>query len=226
MKRFLKIGLDSAAPFPMHTDLKSSVFEGFEVDLIKVIAEALELDVQYEVSLWKDILPQLYKGELDMICSAVTVTPSRKHILEFSDPYLQFRLCAVVKENDTLHSLIDFKNKVIGVRAAAIAEKYVMDQFPANMLVHAEENSELYESLSQGRIDVLVDDSPIAGGFLKRYPKLKIGMFIPNTNSNYAIAMKKGDVTLKNQINDVLRKMKENGLYDALFAKWFTQMQL
>jgi ABC-type amino acid transport substrate-binding protein len=226
MKRFLKIGLDSAAPFPMHTDLKSSVFEGFEVDLIKVISEALELDVQYEVSLWKDILPQLYKGELDMICSAVTVTPSRKHILEFSEPYLQFRLCAVVKQGDTVNSLADFKNKIIGVRSAAVAEKYIMDQFPENMLVHADANSELYESLIRGSIDVLVDDSPIAGGFLKKYPKLKIGMFIPNTNSNYAIAMKKGDVKLKNQINDVLRRIRENGLYDALIAKWFTQIQL
>jgi ABC-type amino acid transport substrate-binding protein len=226
MKRFLKIGLDSAAPFPMHTDLNSSIFEGFEVDLIKVIAEALKLDVQYEVSLWKDILPQLYKGELDMICSAVTITPSRKHILEFSEPYLHFRLCAVVKQSDTLLSLSDFKDKIIGVRSAAVAEKYIMDQFPANMLVHADANSELYESLNQGRIDVVVDDSPIAGGFLKKYPKLKIGMFIPNTDSTYAIAMKKGDVALKKQINDVLRKMKENGLYDGLFAKWFTHMQL
>ncbi|MDB5020850.1 MAG: amino acid transporter substrate-binding protein [Pedobacter sp.] len=226
MKRFLKIGLDSAAPFPMHTDLKSNIFEGFEVDLIKVIAEALELDVQYEVSLWKDILPQLYKGELDMICSAVTVTASRKHILEFSDPYLHFRLCAVVRHGDTLTSSNDFKNKIIGVRAAAVAEKYIMDEFPANMLVHADANIELYDSLNQGRIDIVVDDSPIAGGFLRRYEKLKIGMFIPDTESNYAIAMKKGDVNLKNQINEVLRKMKENGLYDALFTKWFTHMQL
>jgi ABC-type amino acid transport substrate-binding protein len=61
---------------------------------------------------------------------------------------------------------------------------------------------------------------------LKKYSKLKIGMYIPNTNSNYAIAMKKGDLTLKKQINEVLLKMKENGLYDALFSKWFTQMQL
>lgn len=226
MKRFLRIGLDSAAPFPMHSDLKSSTFEGFEVDLIKVIAEALELDVQYEVSLWKEILPQLYKGELDMICSAVTVTSSRKHILEFSDPYLQFHLCAIVRQNETLNSTADFKDKIIGVRSLAAAEKFIMDHFPSNMLVHADDNSELYDSLSQGHIDMLVDDSPIAGGFLTKYKDLKIGLFLPNTNSQYAIAMKKGDLKLKSKINQVLRKMKENGLYDSLFKKWFTGIQL
>jgi ABC-type amino acid transport substrate-binding protein len=226
MKRFLKIGLDSAAPFPLHTDLKSNIFEGFEVDLIKVVAEALELDVKYEVSLWADILPQLYKGELDMICSAVTITPSRKHILEFSDPYLEFRLCVVVRQNDDLQSPVDFKNRVIGVRSAAVAEKYMMDHYPQNILVHADTNKELYETLMHRGIDMLVDDSPIAGGFLKSYKKLKIGMYIPETESQYAIAMKKGDLKLKDQINEVLREMKKNGLYDSLFAKWFKGMHL
>jgi ABC-type amino acid transport substrate-binding protein len=226
MKRFLKIGLDSAAPFPMHTNPSSGIFEGFEVDLIKVVAEALELDVQYEVSLWKDILPRLYKGELDMICSAVTVTPSRKHILEFSDPYLKFRLCAVVKKNEHITTTAEFRNRIIGVRSAAVAEKYMMDHFPAVMLVHMDTNTELYDALEQGKIDMLIDDSPIAGGFLKQRQDLKVGLFIPHTDSHYAIAMKKGDLQLKSQINEVLLKMKENGLYDALFTKWFSQIQL
>jgi len=81
MKQVLKIGLDSAAPFPMHTDYQSEVFEGFEVDLLRIIAKSLDLEIHYEVSLWKDILEQLYRGELDLICSAVSVTPSRMRIL-------------------------------------------------------------------------------------------------------------------------------------------------
>jgi ABC-type amino acid transport substrate-binding protein len=226
MKSVLKIGLDSAAPFPMHTDLKSSVFEGFEVDILKIISEKLQVDLQYQVSLWTDILPQLYKGELDMICSAVTITSSRKHILEFSDPYLHFRLCAVVKQEDTLNSPEDFKNKVIGVRSAAVAEKYMMDNFPENTLFHADANKEMYDSLQKGKIDVLIDDSPIAGGFMKRYKRLKVGMFLPHTDSKYAIAMKKGDLKLKNEINVILRSMKEDGLYDSLFKKWFRDIQL
>lgn len=226
MKSVLKIGLDVAAPFPMHTDLKSSIFEGFEVDILKIISEKLQVDLQYEVSLWTDILPRLYKGELDMICSAVTITPSRKHILEFSDPYLHFRLCAVMRQEDSLTSLKDLKNKMIGVRSAAVAEKYIMDHFPENMLFHADVNKEMYDSLQEGKIDVLIDDSPIAGGFMKQFKTLKIGMFLPHTDSKYAIAMKKGDLKLKNEINAILQAMKEDGRYDSLFKKWFTHIEL
>ena len=225
-KKILKVGLDSAAHFPMHSDYNSEKFEGFEVDLLKAITEQLGLEIQYEVSLWSTILEQLFKGELDLICSAVTVTPSRQHILEFSNPYLYFRLCAVINQQDTLNDLNDFKNKSIGVREATVAERYVMDQFPANNIVYAVTNKELYRKLQAGKIDILVDDSPIAGGFLQKNKKLKIGMFLPKTDSSYAVAMKKGDVTLKAQFNEVIALLKENGTYQSIYKKWFSDSQL
>lgn len=226
MKQLLKIGLDSAAPFPLHSDYNSTVFEGFEVDMIRAAADVLDLELQYEVSLWKNILQKLYKGELDMICSAVTMTDSRQMILEFSNPYLHFQLCAVVNQGDEISSLEDFKDKRIGIRTATEAERYVMAQFPANTTVHADTNNELYKKLLARKIDVLIDDSPIAGGFLHKHTSLEIGMFMPGTDSSYAIAMKKGDLTLKNQINDTLMLLKNNGTYESIYNKWFSKIKL
>lgn len=226
MKRILKIGLDSAAPFPLHSDYNSAVFEGFEVDLMKEVADIMDLELHYEVSLWQNILEKLYKGELDMICSAVTMTDSRHMILEFSQPYLQFQLCAVINQGDSFTELADFKNKKIGIRIATEAEKYVMAQFPTNPTHHAETNTELYQKLIARKIDVLIDDSPIAGGFLHKYDNLTAGMFMPGTESQYAIAMKKGDVALKNEINDTLELLKDNGTYDRIHKKWFSNIRL
>ncbi|MEJ2880062.1 substrate-binding periplasmic protein [Pedobacter sp. GR22-6] len=224
-KRTLKVGLDSAAPFPMHSDYNAEVFEGFEVDLMKAITAILDFELEYEVSLWSNILEKLFKGELDLICSAVTVTDSRRHILEFSNPYLHFRLCAVINHGDNLSGIADFKNKTIGIREATEAEKYVHVNFPANNMVHAETNRELYRKLQAGKIDMLIDDSPIAGGFLQKNPKLKVGMYLPNTDSQYAIAMKKGDVQLKAQFDQALSTLKENGLYQTIYKKWFADVQ-
>lgn len=224
-KKVLKVGLDSAAPYPMHSDYNSGNFEGFEVDLLQAITSCLGLEVEYEVSLWSAILEKLFKGELDLICSAVTVTTSRQHILEFSNPYLYFRLCAVVGKEDVLSTLHHFKNKTIGVREATEAERYVSAKFPANNIIYAVTNKELYRKLQAGKIDLLIDDSPIAGGFLKNNKKLKIGMFLPKTDSSYAIAMKKGDVKLKAQFNEALSLLKENGTYQQIYKKWFNDIQ-
>lgn len=224
-KKVLKVGLDSAAPFPMHSDYNSEKFEGFEVDLLKAITGHLDLEIEYEVSLWQNILEKLFKGELDLICSAVTVTPSRRHILEFTNPYLHFRLCAVVNQEDNLRGIHDLRNKTIGIREATEAEKYVHVNFPNNNMVHAETNKELYRKLMSGKIDLLIDDSPIAGGFLQKNKKLKVGMYLPETDSQYAIAMRKGDVQLKDQFNEVLSLLKENGVYQTIYKKWFTDIQ-
>jgi ABC-type amino acid transport substrate-binding protein len=224
-KKVLKVGLDSAAPFPMHSDYNSENFEGFEVDLLKAITDHLGLEIEYEVSLWSTILEQLFKGELDLICSAVTVTPSRRHILEFTNPYLHFRLCAVVNQDDDLKGINDFKNKTIGIRESTEAERYVHTNFPGNNMVHAETNKDLYRKLQTGKIDLLIDDSPIAGGFLQKNKKLKVGMYLPGTDSQYAIAMKKGDVQLKEQFNEVLSLLKDNGVYQTIYKKWFNDIQ-
>jgi ABC-type amino acid transport substrate-binding protein len=224
-KKVLKVGLDSAAPFPMHSDYNSENFEGFEVDLLKAITDHLGLEIEYQVSLWSTILEQLFKGELDLICSAVTITPSRRHILEFTNPYLHFRLCAIINQDDHLKGINDFKNKTIGIREATEAERYVHTNFPGNNMVHAETNKDLYRKLQTGKIDLLIDDSPIAGGFLQKNKKLKVGMFLPGTDSQYAIAMKKGDLKLKEQFNEVLTLFKENGVYQSIYKKWFNDIQ-
>ncbi|WP_276090578.1 ABC transporter substrate-binding protein [Pedobacter sp. JY14-1] len=224
-KKVLKVGLDSAAPFPMHSDYNSEKFEGFEVDLLKAINNHLGLEVQYEVSLWANILEQLFRGELDLICSAVTVTPSRRHILEFTNPYLHFRLCAVVNYEDNIRTINDLRHKTIGIREHTEAEKYVHQNFPNNNMVHAETNKELYRKLQAGKIDLLIDDSPIAGGFLQKIKNLKVGLYLPGTDSQYAIAMRKGDIQLKDQFNSVLSLLKENGTYQEIYKKWFTDVQ-
>jgi ABC-type amino acid transport substrate-binding protein len=220
-KKVLKVGLDSAAPFPMHSDYNSEKFEGFEVDLLKAVTGHLGLEVEYEVSLWQNILERLFKGELDLICSAVTVTSSRKHILEFTEPYLHFRLCAVVNEDTVFKSTKDFKNKTIGVRTATEAEKYMYTHFPDCSIVHADTNKELYRKLLARKIDLLIDDAPIAGGFLSKNKKLKIGLHLPDTDSHYAIAMKKGDIKLMKQFNEALALLTENGTYQSIYQKWF-----
>lgn len=91
-------------------------------------------------------------------------------------------------------------------------------------MVHADTNKELYEQLESGEIDALIDDSPIANGFLQNNDKLKIGLFLPGTDSQYAIAMKKGDLELKDQFNEALKLLRENGIYDSIYNKWFAGM--
>ena len=41
------------------------------------------------------------------------------------------------------------------------------------------------------------------------------------TAEDYGIAIGKDNADLQQKINDALKKLKENGEYDKIFAKWF-----
>jgi ABC-type amino acid transport substrate-binding protein len=75
-------------------------------------------------------------------------------------------------------------------------------------------------------LDALVDDSPIAGGFTRQNPQLIVSHFLPNSSSQYAIALKKGNVDLKKSLNKVIDKLQENGFLKDNKRKWFDGIEL
>lgn len=225
MKKELRVGLDFAAPIPLHTDYSSEKFEGFEVDLMQKISEELNLELKYIVSYWKDIFNQLQNGKIDAVCSAATVTPERKKYVDFSNPYLNFRLCVVCNRNHLIFAN-KLENKKIGVRIKTEAEEYLKNNFTKIQLITADTNNELYDKLSQGHLDAVVDDSPIAGGFTIQNPQLAVCHFLPDSSSQYAIALRKGNVELKKSLNKVIDTLQENGFLSDNKNKWFTGIEL
>jgi ABC-type amino acid transport substrate-binding protein len=223
-EQILRIGLDFSAPIPLHTDYSSGDFKGFEVDLVNEIANELELKLEYSVSYWKNIIQDLKDNKIDIICSAGTFSHARAKELSFSKPYLDFHLCTVYNKTN-LFSFNELKNKKIGVRIETEAEEYLKKFYPEAKLETFDTNNAIYESLSQMKIDVLIDDSPIAFGLLKQNPKLVIGEYLPNSESQYAIIMKKENVDLKRKIDAILEKLENNSFLKNNKLKWFDQFQ-
>lgn len=223
-EQVLRVGLDFAAPIPLHTDYKSGDFKGFEVDLINEIAADLQLKLEYSVSYWKDIIQALKDDKIDVICSAGTISEERAKEISFSKPYLDFHLCTVYNK-DNLFALNELKNKKVGVRIETEAEKYLHEYYPETALETFDTNDAIYESLNQKKIDVLVDDSPIAFGLLKQNPQLVISDYLPNSESQYAILMRKDNDGLKKQIDGVIEKLENNGFLENNRKKWFDQFR-
>jgi polar amino acid transport system substrate-binding protein len=78
MANILSIGVDASAPLPLHSDPRLPAFEGFEVDLMKSVANRLGVQVSYKNALWSELLDYLVEARVDMICTASTITKERK----------------------------------------------------------------------------------------------------------------------------------------------------
>ncbi|GAB2793843.1 basic amino acid ABC transporter substrate-binding protein [Rhabdobacter roseus] len=225
MENVLKVGLDFAAPIPLHTDISSKKFEGFEVDLMNEIAKELSVALEHKVAYWEDIIADIIHQKIDIICSAATVTEKRKEIVAFSNPYLNFHL-ALVCNKDNIVALKDLKDKNIGVRISSEAEEYLKKNFPEKELFLFDTNDEQYGRLTEKEIDALIDDTPIAYGFVENNSAIVMAEIIKSTPSQYAIIINKENIDLLNQINSALDKFEKNGYLQDRRDFWFKDTQL
>lgn len=216
----LRVGLDFAAPIPLHTDLSKEKFEGFEVDLMNKIAAELNLELQHSISYWKHILNDLQNKNIDVICSAATKTTEREKDFLFSRSYLDFHLCLVCHKDNGLH-IGNLESKRVGVRTSTEADQYLKEKYPGKRFEYFDSNEEIYSQLAKKEIDALVDDSPISFGFKERIPEISIVDLLPGTSSQYAIMLNKESVDLKKKIDEVIDKLENDGFLRENRQKWF-----
>ncbi len=212
------VGLDASPPPPLHTGHPG---EGFEVDLLRFIAERAGLQIRYESGLWKELMQRLMDRRLDMICTAATITEERKQLVDFSDPYLEYELAIVLRrDNGEIRTASDLVGKPVGIRVATTAEDFARRHFCGSLLHVFHFNTEAYAALENGTLDAVVDDFPIAKGFEALRPGVRVASTIEGTQSQYGIMFARGSDQLRHAVNEALQSLRKDGTYDALYQKW------
>ena len=80
---------------------------------------------------------------------------------------------------------------------------------------------EAVQALSQGKIDAVIIDNEPARVFVTENEGLII-LDEAYADEEYAIAVRKGNTELLNQINAALAELKADGTLDAVVAKYIT----
>jgi ABC-type amino acid transport substrate-binding protein len=216
----LGVGVDASAPLPLHSDPNLPDFKGFEVDLMKSVAARVGVSVRYRNALWSKLMDDLLEGRIDMICTAATITEQRKEILDFSRPYLDMKLAIVVRNGSSIKTLADIRDRIVGVRIATSAEDFLRTSAHAKAISTFDMNTEAYKTLQMGKVDAVIDDSPIAQAFARSTPGLTLAGTIPGTDAKYAMMFRKGSDELRKVIDDALTKIEADGTYADIYRKW------
>jgi ABC-type amino acid transport substrate-binding protein len=196
-------------------------FRGYEVDLLREIGRRVGFKLSFRRALWSVIIRELVAGDVDLVCSAATVTKEREREVDFCSPHLSLAL-AVVKR-DGIAPDTSIKGLRLGVRRGTTAEAYAKHRGarePAQ-ISESESNEELYASLAAGELDVVIDDSPIAKYFSQAVAGLHFAGVLQGTEGAYATMVRKGNNKLRAEINRALADMEKDGTQQRLRFKWF-----
>jgi ABC-type amino acid transport substrate-binding protein len=111
----LRVGFDHAPPIPMQMGSpETGDFKGYEVSLRNELSSRPGVSLAYTRAFWSFIVEELSAGDLDLVCSAATVTEERAEQVDFCSPHLEIALSLVAREDS--FQTADLQTARVGIR--------------------------------------------------------------------------------------------------------------
>ncbi len=194
-------------------------FDGIDMAIAKQIGEDNNKEAKIENMEFDSLLVALDNGKIDAAIAGMTVTDERKEKVDFSEPYYNAKQVMIVKEDSNIAKASDMSDKKIVVIQGYTGETCVKKL--GFSYQSFKKGTEAIMELVNGKCDVDVIDSATADKYVKDNKGLKVVEDNKEfENEEYAIAVKKGNKELLDQINKTIKKMKEDGKINELAAKY------
>lgn len=190
---------------------------GFDISLVGEVAKDLGVPMK-TLALGFDGLQSgaaLEAGTCDVVAAAITITDERKQNLDFSDPYFDADQAVLVATDSTVAAEGDLEGLQVGVMQATTGADWVNEQ--GLTAVEFEDLGLQVQALKNGTVDAVVNDIAALGPFTT--DDLKVAFTVP-TGEQYGFGVRKGNTALLDAMNGTLKRLHEDGGYDAIYTEF------
>ncbi len=206
-------------PFEM-VDESSKEIIGFDIDLLKAVAEKGGFEVEFINVGFDPLLAGISQCQYDAAISAITITPERAETMGFSDPYFAAGQVVTVRfDNADITGKDALAGKVVGAQIGTTGAIEVGNMQGVTLKTY-DDVGLAFQDLMNGQIDAVIADNPLALGYVGQNPDQLKTVGEVFTDENYGIAVCKTNTELVEKINKGLAAVKAEGLLDQLTEKW------
>ncbi|MGP5202040.1 transporter substrate-binding domain-containing protein [Psychrobacter aquimaris] len=217
----IKIATESSYKPFSYTDADGKLI-GYEIELVDALCAQMKAKCEVISQDWDGLIPGLNAQKFDAIIAGMSITPERKEVVEFTDPYFHTGIILIGKKGDDI-SIDALKGQPIASQRSTVASQYLQDE-------HADADIKLYDTqdnayldLTSGRVRAMMSDKVTGLDWLKtdagKDYEVK-GQEISTDEDAMGIALRKGD-PLVAKFNKALAELKENGTYDQITGSYF-----
>jgi polar amino acid transport system substrate-binding protein len=216
----------SDVPYPPMEDFdpgSATGFKGFDMDLVKEIADQLGLELEIQDSDFNALKSGLALNakQCDLIASSMSINPERQAAMEFSEPYFDADQSLLVPIDSSITGIDDLAGKKVGVQGGTTGEAYAQGNASGATLVSLSDDGTMFQALKSGQVDALLQDLPVNTAHAEDGEFKVVETY--KTDEKYGLAMRKGNTDLVSAVDGVLQEMHTNGdyqkIYDAYFSK-------
>lgn len=218
-KKVLNVGSDATYE-PFESVDESGNYVGFDMELIKMVADELKMELKIHNIGWDGIIPGLINGNYDCLISAMTITEERQKQISFSDPYFTIKQVIVIKEdNDNIKSPADLIGKTVTVQNGTTGDLYASEIKNVKMK-RFDTNPQAVQELLNNNADAAVMDDLVASKAINKTSGLKMVEIADIEKEEYGIGVKKENTELLDRINKALETLRNNGKLAELEQKY------
>jgi polar amino acid transport system substrate-binding protein len=196
---------------------------GFDIDLGREIARELGLaedQIEFVDTLVEDRIPALQEGRVDMVILAMTITPERAQLIDFSRPYfLAGQSILVRKTTSTISSIRDLGGKEVCLVPSSTSVPVITAQAPAAEIVYQPTFPDCVAEMNDGNVDAVSTDDIILAGFASKDQNLTLvgGQF---TREPYGVAFAKGKEDLVDFVDTIINTMIVDGRWGKIYYEY------
>ena len=190
---------------------------GFDISIAEEIAKDMGVNLRVLELDFNGLLVSLNANKADIVMAGMTPDEERVKAVDFSEIYYLAEQAIIIPTDnkDRLNTLESLAGKKVGVQKGSVQEKIAMEQLPDTKIVSLVKLPNIILELKAGNIDAAIVELPVAEGYVKQYPELFISdaKVIDETGGS-AIAIKKGNQDIVEQVNSTIKRLQDEGLID------------
>ena len=213
----IKMGTNAA--FPPYEYKEGEAFVGIDVEIAEAIAKELGSTLEVVDMEFDSIITAVNQGEVTFGMAGMTVTDERKLEVDFTTSYATGVQSVIVAEDSDIASIDDLSGKKIGVQLGTTGDIYATDDYGSDFVTQYGKGADAVIALKGGDVDAVIIDNEPAKAFVAENEGLKI-LDTEYAVEDYAIAVKKGNQELLDNINAALEKLTADGTIDSIIAKY------
>ena len=217
------VGINPNLP-PLGRFNDQNQIEGFDVDLANKLGEMLGVQLSIVQVNSADRVPFLATGKADIVLGALTRTPDRAKVIDFTVPIQTEAISAITLKDKPYQTMADLNSPdvhLIEVRGTTPVE-YVKTNLSKAQVTLFDNYPDAVRALFQGRGEAIVDVVDYLGQYVKTYDVESRVITDKAAQVDYdCIGVARGNDGLRLWLNTALFQLQTSGFIAATYKKWF-----
>ncbi|MEP3666129.1 MAG: transporter substrate-binding domain-containing protein, partial [Roseibium sp.] len=146
-------------------------YEGYDIDVARMIAEDLGVELELVPVTSKQRIPFLDTDRVDLVISTLGANPERAKSIWFSHAYAPFFSGAFAKPDVSVDTIADFAGKKIAVTGGTLEDLAITEDAPEGAeIIRFGDNAATIAAYVSGQADVIVTGNMVALGIANDNP--------------------------------------------------------